>query len=413
MKKIYCSLVSLLLAAVLLFSCVSCGLQVSAAELSAGYTRTATETGELTEAFQTAMADFSVKLFQQSVTKDMQNDLVSPLSAVMCLALLANGADGNTLAQMEAALGMDIDTLNRCLYAYTAALYRADDCKVHLADSIWYRDDEATLRINETFLQTNADWYNAQIYAAPFDASTVKDINAWCKKQTDGMIDKIVDSLDEEDLMYLINALVFDAKWSNKYEKSDVEDGLFHNSNGSEKNVKMLSSEETVYLCGSSAQGFSKNYAGDKYSFVALLPDEGTDIYDYIDSLSGEVWQNLWNGREHTPVHVKMPEFTYSTEMNLVDSLKALGMTDMFGSGADFSKMGTASAGSLYCGEVRQKTFIQVDRNGTKAAAVTWGTMKATAMLLNIFIELDRPFVYAIVDNETGLPLFLGAVTNL
>lgn len=411
-KKFLLSFFSLLLAGILLLSGTSCAMQISAEELSKDYERKATEIGEVSEAFKTAMADFSMSLFKGLLTRDDENDLVSPLSAVICLAMIANGADGETKAQMEAAFGMDVDTLNRSLYAYTASLYRAKDCKLNLADSIWFRDEENRLHVNESFLQANADWYDAQVYAAPFDQSTLKDINTWCRQHTDGMIEKMIDTIDENTVMYLINALTFDAKWATRYEKKDVGDGRFTNYDGTQKTVQMLSSEEHTYFSAGNVKGFAKNYAGDRYSIVALLPDEGTDIYDYIGTLDGAGWMNLWNSRESASVKVKMPEFTYSASMKLKDTLKAMGMTDMFDGSADFSKLGYSEHGNLYCSEVCQKVYIQVDRNGTKAAAVTWGAMDGGAIETNSVI-LDRPFVYAIVDNATGLPIFIGAVTVL
>ena len=108
-----------------------------------------------------------------------------------------------------------------------------------------------------------------------------------------------------------------------------------------------------------------------------------------------------------------MPEFTYSVSMKLNDTLKTMGMTDMFGDNADFSKLGYSERGNIYCSEVCQKVFIQVDRNGTKAAAITWGGMNDKVAIEARSVILDRPFVYAIVDNATGLPIFIGAVTAL
>ncbi len=413
-KRFMTSALSLLLAGTMIMSLHSCGLRVSATELSKGYERMATEAGEVSEAFRTAMADFSMSLFKGLVTKDGENDLVSPLSAVICLAIITNGADGETKAQIEAAFGMDVDTLNQSLYAYTSSLYRADDCKLNLANSIWFCDSENRLHVNEEFLQTNADWYDAQIYSAPFDQSTLKDINAWCKHYTDGMIEKMIDEISSDTVMYLMNALTFDAKWASPYEKKDVNDGKFTNYDGTSKTVPMLSSEEHTYLSAEGVRGFAKNYAGDQYSMVALLPDEETDIYEYIDTLDGDGWMGLWNTRKSTSVTVKMPEFTYSAKMRLDDTLKAMGMTDMFRENADFSKLGYSENGNIYCSEVCQKVFIQVDRHGTKAAAITWGQMKAQAAPMEVpSVILDRSFVYAIVDNATGLPIFIGAVTAI
>lgn len=396
-----------MLSLILLFNLSACGLDVYAEELSEGFSRKATEKGEINDAFVTAMANFSFDLFKGLVTKDNENDLVSPLSAGLCLAMMANGADGNTKTQMENVLGMDVDTLNKALFVYVDSLYSSKDCKVEIANSIWFKDEG--FKANDEFLQTNADWFDAQIYAAPFDTRTVKDINNWCKKHTDGMIDKIMESLDKDSVMVLINALLFDAKWDEKYENKNVTDGIFNNYDESTRMLKMLSSEEDTVFVDENAIGFAKPYKEGKYSLVALLPDENTDIYDYINELNGEKWMKIWRARLEGKVNAIIPEFSYEQNMNLNEILQSLGMTDMFDpQKADFSKAGEARD-NIYCSDVRQKTFIEVSRNGTKAAAITFGDMKMG--FIPAEIRLDRPFVFGIVDNNTGLPLFVGAVT--
>lgn len=409
--------VCLLLVAATVLSLCSCKpnvLNTEATELSSGYVRKTSAKGELTDSFTIAMAEFSLELFKGLVTNDEENDLFSPLSAAVCLAMIANGTGGETRAQMEAAFGMDIDTLNESLFAYTSSLYTDGDCKLNLANSIWFRDEQNRLHVKEEFLQTNADWYDAQIYKAPFDKSTLDDINEWCRHYTGGMIEKMIDEIDRDTVMYLINALAFDAKWAVKYADSEVVEHPFTNYGGTEATVKMLCSEEELYLAGDGVKGFAKNYSGDGYCIVALLPDEDRDIYEYIASLDGAAWLSLWNSRSSAAVTVMMPEFTYSVKMKLNDTLRAMGITDMFNSdAADFSKLGYSERGNLYCSDVDQKVFIQVDRSGTKAAAVTWGTVKDEAYIETNRVILDRPFVYAIVDISTGLPIFIGAVTNL
>ena len=394
-----------------LTSCVA-ELKVAATDLSEGYARTATDVTAVGDEFQTAMAEFSVNLLQGTITEDDKNDLVSPLSAMLCLGMILNGADGNTGTQLEGALGMDTQSLNQNLYAYTSSLYTAKDCKLGIANSLWCKQDG--LFVEESFLQTNADYYAAQVYSAPFDQTTVTDINNWCKYYTDGMIDKILDEIPSETVMYLMNALVFDAEWSVKYENEDVYDHLFTSYDGQSKTLKFLRSTEYAYLSAENAVGFAKNYAGDKYSFVGILPDETMDIYDYVNSLSARAWSALWNSKSSEQTIVGIPEFTYDAQASLNDVLKSLGATDMFDpSAADFSKLGRSEQGNIYCSSVAQKTFIQVDRNGTKAAAVTWGDAAAEGVPDYRYVTLNRPFVYAIVDNATGLPLFLGTVTNL
>lgn len=412
-KKSFAALGSVLLAVTILSNCTSCALRTSAAELSEGYSRKATEQGTVDDAFITALSNFSLSLFRESVKKDASNDLISPLSATLCLAMLANGANGNTKTQMENVLGMNTDALNKSLYGYVSKLYTSDSCKVNLANSIWFRNTYQD-QISKNFLQTNADWYNAQIYSTPFDNTTVKDINNWVKHYSDGMIDSILNKISPSTVMYLINALTFDAKWETKYEKDQIRENLFTNYDKSQTTTEMMYSEESIYLSGEGVQGFAKNYAGGQYSFVALLPEENKDIYDYAASLNGEAWRSLWKNKENTAVRVAIPEFRYDRQRSLIDVLQNLGMTDMFDETlADFSAL--APKDFLYCSEINQKVFIEVDRNGTKAAAITWAGMnKSSAMIEDQkTVYLDRPFLYAIADNHTGLPLFLGIVTAL
>ncbi|MGM9637548.1 MAG: serpin family protein [Eubacteriales bacterium] len=405
------SALSLTLASAVLFCTVACGQKIHADELSDGYYRRAGDTGEVTDEFKTAVADFSFDLFRTQLSEKGENSLISPLSAILCLGMIAGGADGETLAQMEELFGMSADDLNRCLYAYTASLYSAKDCKVTLANSAWIREGFA---VNSDFLQTNADWYDAQIYRAPFDETTRKDINNWVKEQTDGMIDKILDApIDPATVLYLINTLCFDAEWAEKYESGDRKNHSFTSYDGSESTVKMLFSEESYYIDDENgAKGFIKPYAGNRYGFLALLPDEGVDLYDYLDTLNGEKWTELWENKGGA-VKAGIPEFTFETAMNLNDTLKSMGVTDLFDPA--LCNLSGISSDELYVSEFAQKTYIQVDQNGTKAAAATWGAMSgASAEPMSPFeVILDRPFVFAIVDLHTGTPLFLGTVTDL
>lgn len=416
MKKILIATLCLLLACSMLLVSTGCA-QVSAAELSAGYTRNVEGEPEMDGDFAASAADFALTLFRETLDGDKDNQLISPLSAMLCLALVANGADGETLAQMESAFGMDIETLNESLYAYTKGLYSAENCKTSIANSIWFRDAEY-FTVREAFLQTNANWYDAQVYQAPFDESTQRDINNWVKENTDGMIDSILDKPPSAaTVMYLINTLVFDAKWQTKYEKSDIRDRTFTNADGSRATVDMMYSEESTLLFGEDFLGFAKDYEGIAYSFVGLLPDdENADILEFAASLTGEGWMTMWNSRRDAPVDVGIPEFSYDDYCSLVDALESMGMVDMFSPfHADFSKLGDAGDQPIFCSSVEQKTFIDVSRNGTKAAAVTWISLEcgSAAPMESYTVILDRPFVYAIVDNATGLPLFIGVVSHL
>lgn len=417
MKKQITALLCLALAVCTVFSCVSCSVRINAKEISSGFSRKATEKGTVDSEFTGILSGFSMKLLTGCLKEQEkgQNTLVSPLSAIICLGMIADGADGETKAQIERALGCDTDTLSKNLFALTEQLYTSDKCRVNIANSLWIKND-GSIGVKDSFLQNNADWYGAQVYRAPFDDSTVKDINTWCGKHTDGMIKEIIREISPDTLMYLVNALMFDAEWETKYEKNDIKDRSFTDYSGKSTDVKMLFSSGETLLTGDGVTGFKKNYYGGKYSFVGLLPDEGIDVYDFAASLDSEKWMSIWNSRSAerengTTATAGIPEFTAEWEMKLNDVLIGMGISDMFDrKTADFSRM---SDTPLYCSSFSQKTYVKVDRNGTKAAAITWGEMNGKGEPITVSVILDRPFVYAIVDNTTGIPLFIGVTASV
>ena len=398
------------------------GIMTPTQELSVGYTRSTQDQGQVDLSFRIAMSDFAFDLFHETLAeaKPGENQNISPLSAMLCLSLIANGAEGETLAQMEAALGMPMSELNPRLYTYAQRIAgsNSDDYTVSLGNSVWFWDSPQ-LTVKPDYLQTVANWYDAEIFAAPFNSQTVKDINDWCGEKTNGKINQVVDDtdMDNDDVMFLINALYFDAAWQDAYEEDQIQQDIFTNQVNSLSMVNMLCSEESVYLSGEGFTGFTKDYKGGQYSFVALLPDQGKDIDTFAASLTGETWRTLWAAKEHAPVDVKIPEFSFEYNLSLVDTLTTMGMTEMFDRHtADFTAMAEYEGANLYCGEVRQKTLIELDRKGTKAAAVTVGGMEPAAVAPvapRYSVILNRPFVFAIVDNQTGLPLFLGVVRKL
>ena len=417
-KKTFLAILSLILICSMAVNLTGCATKVQAADLMEGV-QANTVTGKAADdAFAQSQMRLAVELFQSSVleSKD-ENVLISPLSIQLALAMTANGANGNTKAEMEALLGGEIslEDLNEYLYSYVNNLPSAEKYKLQIANSIWFRDDEGRLQVEKDFLQKNADYYGAQAYKAAFDDQTLKDINNWVKDHTDGMIDSILDQIDEDAVMYLINALVFDAEWQHVYDKSDVYKGKFTNINGTEKQVDMMHSEETVYLQDENAIGFMKPYSGSKYNFAVLLPNEGVDIYEYIAGLTGESLMETLSTPQLGMVMATLPKFSYEYELTMNDVLKELGMPSAFiGDTADFSKMAHSSRGNIYIGDVLHKTFISVDELGTKAGAVTKVQMNdESAPMSEWVVTLNRPFVYMIIDNETNLPVFIGTVMDL
>ena len=361
-----------------------------------------------------ALAEFSLELLRRSWAGE--NALVSPLSVLSALGMTANGARGETLEQMEAVLGLPTERLNGVLAAWAADLPRGKDCRVELANSVWVRDD-GSFEADQDFLETAAGWYKAEVFASKFDAAAVRDINSWVEKNTRGMIPEILSELRDETMMVLVNALALEAEWEEIYEDIQIrENGIFTTEDGAEQPAALMYSSEGHYLKDEGAQGFLKFYKGGRWAFAALLPDEGTALEDYLDSLTGERLHRVLAGAEETLVYAAIPKFKSEYGVELNDALKALGMTDAFDMDrADLSGLGRSELGPLFISRVLHKTSVSVDEKGTRAGAATAVLADSGADMPGTVPEvyLDRPFLYMLVDTETSLPAFLGVVTDM
>ncbi len=405
---------SLVCAAVL--NMTGCSMKVQATSLMEGIkSGQVTALSDLTS--QNAKAtDFAVRLFKAS-RENGKNTLISPLSVLCALAMTANGAEGETLSQMESVLGMPTEELNLYIYSYMRNLPQEEKGKLSLANSVWFTEDKR-FTVNRDFLQTNADYYGADVYKAPFDKQTLKDINYWVKQKTRGMIPEILNEIPQEAVMYLVNALAFEAEWTKFYEKNQVRDGTFTKEDGTQQKAEFMYGTEVNYLENEKATGFLKYYKGEKYAFAALLPKEEVSLSEMIDSLEGESLHNLLAGPELTVVNTAIPKFEteYSVEMSKI--LSAMGMPDAFDSAdAEFERLGTSAAGNIYIDRVLHKTFISVGEKGTKAGAATAVEMKDNSAIVEPEdikeVYLDRPFVYMLIDCENNLPFFIGSMADM
>lgn len=360
-----------------------------------------------------AVTDFAVRLFQHNA-EEGKNILISPLSVLSALAMTSNGANGNTLTQMEDVFGLSVEELNPYLHAYINALPSDEKYKLSLVNSIWFRDHER-FTVKQEFLQTNANWYSADIYKAPFDDATLKDINSWVSDETDGMIKDILDKIPEEAVMYLINALAFDAEWERIYNENMVQDGVFTKEDGTEKNVELMYSEEHQYLQDDAATGFIKYYADQKYAFVALLPNKGVSVSDYVASLTGEKLHEVLSNIKSVQVNAAIPKFEIEYDVEMNDILEEMGMIEAFDpTAADLSGIGSSISGNLYISRVLHKTFIAVDEKGTKAGAATVVEVSDESAPMEVeTVYLNRPFVYMLIDCEANLPFFIGTAVDI
>ncbi len=369
------------------------------------------------EAFVLGQMRFALSLLKNTASEDT-NTFVSPYSVVQALGMTANGAVGDTKAEMEQTIGgMEIEQLNPCLYTQRTTLPNDERSKLTTANSIWFRDETDRILVNPDFLQTNADYYGADAYAAPFDQTTVDDINAWVDDKTDHMIPSILDELTEDNVMCLINAVTFDAKWETPFYEECVSERPFTAYDGTVQQASMMHDEVGRYLHDAHAEGFYKYYSGRKYAFAALLPEEGMTVTEYLDTLTPESLYETLSGAEYASVDIGIPKFSYDFELSLKDPLCAMGMPTAFDSRVlgKFSAMAWTPDDNLYISDVLHKTHIDVFEEGTKAAAVSGVIMDAPTCepVEPNRVILDRPFVYCIVDTQTYLPIFMGTLMEL
>ncbi len=387
----------------------------SAKDLTAGVEPDPVKGAELTQSDIEALYDVYLKFFKSTVSDEKASSLISPLSIITALGMVADGADGETLAQFETLFGITAEQLDKAISFYSNSLSSTDKAKFESANSIWFTDRD-DFKANEDYIARVLGAYFPSLYTVDFRKSaTVDEINGWVSDHTDEMIDKIVDELNPLTVMVLINAIVFDAKWEQEYDEYQVGSEVFHAYDGTEQTIDMMHSMEDVYISMNNACGFAKYYSGNKYQFVALLPDEGIDIYDFVAGLDAGELKAALAKKMHTGVEAGLPKFSYDYDITLNSALQSLGLTDAFKPyAADFTKMATVDGENIYISKVIHKTHIDVDEDGTRAAAVTGIIMEATAVAVEPkWVVLDRPFVYMIVDSEYNLPIFMGIVTEI
>ncbi len=375
----------------------------------------------MSEDFVYAAANFGLDMLR--LQKRGENTMISPVSLLYALGMTANGASGNTLSQMEDVLygGIPADVANTYFLDFTKKLPdSAGGVSLDIANSIWMNSANEGFIVRDSFLDTNRAYYGAGVFGRDFSLpATVDEVNAWVSDNTDGMIPAVISELKREDLMLLVNTVLFDGKWKETYEDRKIITWNFAAYDGSFSEVEMLHSAESMHFSLGEGKGFVRPYA-ERYSFVGILPDEGVDVYDYAASLTGRDLVDAVTGAMENPPEkealVRIPEFSFDYDTEATDVLISLGMTDAFSASADFRRLGQADGG-MCIGSVIHKTRIELTRSGTKAAAATVVNVTATGAPIEyeppIEIYLDRPFVFAIVDNETGLPLFCGIVTEI
>ncbi len=350
-----------------------------------------------------------------------ENLLISPASLSAALSMTYNGAAGETAQAMAEALcleGLSLDEINRAHAALWAALASADpQVTFEAANSLWAR---LGIPFLPDFMQRNREFYGAEVANLDFSDPQASDIiNAWVNNQTHGKISGIVEPpIHRLTILFLINALYFKGQWASQFDKAATTQGVFHLLDGQEKRCPLMTqSGKYPYMEGPGFQAISLPYGAGRFSLYVFLPAAELNLAGFLNMLGTNdvsAW-NAWMGelREQDGV-ITLPSFKVSYAKSLNDALSALGMAVAFGDNSDFRAMSPLGEDpGIYIADVRHKTLMEVNEEGTVAAAVTKVEMRLRGLPPPPFkMVVDRPFFCAIRDNETGVIVFVGVVVE-
>jgi serpin B len=363
-----------------------------------------------------ANTKFGFNLFSQLLVKDNnKNIFVSPSSIAFALAMTYNGADGSTQEAMAKALeiqSMNLAQINSSYAQLKASLENPDSqVMLNIANSLW-ADKNTTLKSD--FIQNNQDFYQAKVTNLNFsDAGASSTINSWVKENTQGKIDKIVDKIDPDQVLFLLNAIYFKGSWTNEFDQDKTADFPFYLSSGEEKQHPMMSqSGDYKYYETEKFQAVSLPYGENaRVSFYVFLPKQNSDLKSFYENLSAANWEQWMSQFAKREGSVRLPRFKMDYEATLNHALSALGMEEAFTNNANFSQMGN----NLKISQVKHKTFVEVNEEGTEAAATTSVGIALTSAKLPqqpFQMIVNRPFFCAIRDNQTGSVLFMGSIVE-
>lgn len=338
------------------------------------------------------------------------NIMISPLSLMYVVSILIEAAEGVTREELENIFDRKYSEIVTDLSALIQDSSRTLS-QLRIANAL-YVDNELLDRISESYLQSIAEKYYTDRISAGFGTIS-ESVNEWVDRKTHGMIKRMLNDEDRLNEIAVLNALVFEAKWLDPYEEEDIEPDVFHNEDGTESAVSMLCSAESRLLINSKVIGFFKPYLGSEYYYAGLLPNQGYTVTQILKEMTPDEWQLLFERSRKADVRVKIPEYQFQYECDLSSIMAELGVTTIFNPKlAHLNNM--LPVGEVYIDKVLQKTFIDVNRKGTRAAAVT-GLIAASghSPYETYEVHLDRPFIFAVFHKGSGVPVFIGTVMNL
>jgi serpin B len=361
--------------------------------------------------------EFGVELFTKVAIEESKNLMLSPLSASTALTMLLNGCEGNTYDQLKKTLkypeDMSISEVNEVYKSLVTQLLKVDPkVKLALANAIFYRE---SFSVKAPFLNTMSSDFDAQIEGIDFALpSALTAINKWASDNTNGKIQKVLDSISPEAVMFLMNALYFKGDWSYQFDKALTSDRPFYTTGGNSVNVSTMNGKVGSKVTGGDDyKAIELPYGRTNFTMVIIKPDE--TLASFNTSFTAEKWNTITSAfdgqQEYGEIIVYMPKFKFSYEKVLNDQLQSMGMIDAFNSSlADLSGISDAS---IFVSFVKQNTFVEVDEKGTEAAAVTTIGVDVTSEPPQPKqFMIDKPFIFAIRERTTNALLFIGQIVN-
>jgi len=354
---------------------------------------------------------FGFDLLAQA-NRSHDNLFLSPLSASMALAMTMNGAAGGTWAQMRDVLGFESlaeEEINASYESLLELLVDLDPAiETAIGNSVWTRQG---FPVHSDFLETVRKSFDAEVTELDFaDPAASARINEWVKAATRGRIEDIVpDEIPVNVVMYLINAIYFKGSWTIRFDPSDTRDEPFRLDDGSTRTVPLMTLHgELPYQENSRFQAVDLPYGGRAFSMTVLLPREGVSVDALAESLDAAEWEDIADGFSDTDVLLSLPRFRMAYERRLNDDLAALGMVDAFDRRADLTRLSPID--DLFISEVKQKSWVDVNEEGTEAAAATVVAIAETST--GPVLRADRPFLFFIRERLSGTILFAGKLAS-
>ncbi|MCP6760486.1 MAG: serpin family protein [Fischerella sp. CENA71] len=362
-----------------------------------------------------ANTKFGFKIFEEVLKQENnKNVFISPASIAIALDMTYNGASGSTQQAMAKALelqGLSIQEINSSNTTLKQLLENPDpQIQLSIANSLWANQE---VSFKPDFIKTIQDYYQAKATNLNFqDSGSVDTINSWVKENTNGKIDKIVENIKPDQVLFILNAIYFKGRWTNEFDKQQTAQQPFYLTSGNQKQHPMMSQKGRYkYYENEQFQAVSLPYSKDgKISFYVFLPKSNYNLKSFYQNLNSDNWEKWMSQFSQQEGFIRLPRFKMDYEVRLNDALQALGMGEAFTNKADFSKMGEKFAIS----EVKHKTFVEVNEAGTEAAATTSVGIVATSLSVNepFRMIVDRPFFCAMRDNQTGSILFMGSILD-